>query len=304
MVIIGVGFAIVSSSDAIMLDGLYSFIHLLIALLTIRVSQLVMKPSNDEYPFGYWMYEPMINLAKGLMIITLLALALFNAFAALYGGGKAVVLDMAIIYALLATVGCFASALVVSSLGKRAQSPLALVDAKNWWVDGYISAAMLLVFVAAYLLQDTEWAPWIPYFDPLMVIVLVLLIVIVPLSIMRDAWNEIVGKHPGEDIEDNIRDLIDAVISKDRHNGYRLRLVVTGRFLLVHIYFKVSADSSLDSIEAFDEVREQLYQAFRKEYPFIAMDIVFTQQDKWQHIATGETMRADVGDGLLKQEKP
>ncbi|MDY0137227.1 MAG: cation transporter, partial [Thiomicrospira sp.] len=74
MVLIGVGFAIVSHSDAIMLDGLYSFIHLLIALLTIRVSQLVMKPSNDDYPFGYWMYEPMINMAKGLMIITLLAL--------------------------------------------------------------------------------------------------------------------------------------------------------------------------------------------------------------------------------------
>ena len=88
MVIIGVGFAIVSASEAIMLDGLYSFIHLLIALLTIRVSKLVMKPSNDDYPFGYWMYEPMINLAKGLMIITLLALALFNAFAALYSGGN------------------------------------------------------------------------------------------------------------------------------------------------------------------------------------------------------------------------
>ena len=289
MVVIGVGFAIVSASDAIMLDGLYSFIHLLIALLTLRVSKLVMRPSNDDYPFGYWMYEPMINLAKGLMIITLLAIALFNAFAALYGGGNAVVLDMAIFYAALATLGCFISAWFVGHLGKRAHSPLALVDAKNWWVDGYISAAMLAVFVAAYFLQDTVWSVWIPYFDPLMVIVLVLLIVVVPLGIMRDAWNEIVGKHPGEDIEDHVRDLIDAEISTAVHKGYRLRLVMTGRFLLVHVYFKLDAGSPLNSIEAFDDVRERLHQAFRKHYPFVAMDVVFTQQDKWQKMATGET---------------
>lgn len=282
MVVIGVGFAIVSYSDAIMLDGLYSFIHLLIALLTLRVSKLVMKPSNDEYPFGYWMYEPMINLAKGLMIITLLALALFNAFASLYSGGKQVILDMAIFYAFLATLGCFISAWLVGHWGKQAHSPLALVDAKNWWVDGYISAVMLVVFIAAFVLEDSDWADWVPYFDPLMVIALVLLIVIVPLSIMRDAWNEIVGKHPGEDIEDKIRDLIDSVVSSAVHKGYRLRLVMTGRFLLVHIYFKIQADTPLDSIEALDEVREQLYQAFRKHYPFVAMDVVFTQQEKWK----------------------
>ena len=293
MVIIGVGFAIVSASEAIMLDGLYSFIHLLIALLTLRVSKLVMRPSNDDYPFGYWMYEPMINLAKGLMIITLLALALFNAFASLYSGGHEVILDMAIFYALLATVGCFISAGVVGRLGERAQSPLAMVDAKNWLVDGYISAAMLVVFIAAYFVQDSQWAHWVSYFDPIMVIVLVALIVIVPLTIIRDAWNEIVGKHPGDDIEDNIRDLIDSVISPALHKGYRLRLVMTGRFLLVHIYFKLAADSPLDRVEALDDVREQLYQAFRKHYPFVAMDVVFTQQDKWQKIATGE---AEVGD--------
>jgi cation diffusion facilitator family transporter len=288
MVVIGVGFAIVSHSDAIMLDGLYSFIHLLIALLTLRVSKLVMKPSNDEYPFGYWMYEPMINLAKGLMIITLLTIALFNAFAAIYKGGKAVELDMAVFYAFLATVGCFVSAWVIQHWGERAHSPLALIDAKNWLVDGYISGAMLLVFVAAYMLQDTKWQDWVPYFDPIMVIVLVALIIIVPISIIRDAWNEIVGKHPGEDIEDKIRELIDDVVSSAVHKSYHLRLVMTGRFLLVHIYFTVEADTPLDSIEAQDEVREALYQAFRKHYPYVAMDVVFTQQSKWKRIVTGE----------------
>jgi predicted Co/Zn/Cd cation transporter (cation efflux family) len=64
---------------------------------------------------------------------------------------------------------------------------------------------------------------------------------------------------------------------------------MTGRFLLVHVYFKLDAGSPLNSIEAFDDVRERLHQAFRKHYPFVAMDVVFTQQDKWQKMATGET---------------
>ncbi|WP_127470587.1 cation diffusion facilitator family transporter [Thiomicrorhabdus aquaedulcis] len=294
MVIIGVGFAITSFSDAIMLDGLYSFIHLLIALLTLRVSKLVMKPSNDEYPFGYWMYEPMINMAKGLMIITLLTIALFNAIGSLYGGGKMVILDMAIFYAVLATIGCFVSAAVIKHWGELAHSPLALVDAKNWLVDGYISAAMLGVFIAAAVMQQGEHAHWVPYFDPLMVIVLVLFIIIVPLSIIRDAWNEIVGKHPGEDIEDNIHALIDSVVSASVHKGYHLRLVMTGRFLLVHIYFTVKANTSLDSVEAQDDMRETLYQVFRKQYPYIAMDIVFTQHAKWERIVTGDQSQGQL----------
>lgn len=288
MVLIGIGCAIVSGSDTIMFDGLYSLIHLIIALLTIYISKLVIKPSNDSYPFGYWMYEPMINLAKGLMIINLLALTFFNASSALYSGGNEVVLNIAVIYAALATLGCFFSAWVVGSLGKRAHSPLAMVDAKNWLVDGYISAAMLLVFIAAYLLQDTEWAPWIRFFDPIMVIVLVTLVVIVPLNIIRNAWNEIVGKHPGQSIEDNVRDAIESVVCSALHKGYRLRLTMTGRFLLVHVYFLIEASSQLDSIETLDELREQLYQALRKDYPFIAMDVIFTQQEKWQKMATGE----------------
>ena len=53
MAIIGLGCAVITKSEAILLDGFFSLIGFVIALLTQKVGRLVMRPGDERYPFGY-----------------------------------------------------------------------------------------------------------------------------------------------------------------------------------------------------------------------------------------------------------
>ena len=78
MAILGLGFAVISKSEAILLDGFFSLIGFAVSLLTQKVARLALRPGNHTILFGYVSFEPMLNLSKGLLmgLIGLFALIL------------------------------------------------------------------------------------------------------------------------------------------------------------------------------------------------------------------------------------
>ena len=66
---VGVVVAVVSGSGAILLDGLFNVCFFATALLTLRVAALLERPDDEHYPFGYLFFEPLLNTAKGLLIL-------------------------------------------------------------------------------------------------------------------------------------------------------------------------------------------------------------------------------------------
>ena len=66
--VLGIVISIASKSGAVFLDGLFSLTFGAVGLLTLYVSQLVSRPSDERYPFGYATFEPMLNLFKASLI--------------------------------------------------------------------------------------------------------------------------------------------------------------------------------------------------------------------------------------------
>ncbi len=64
---LGIGFFLLTHSEAIILDGLYSMVGFVMALTAIRVSKLVYEPSNIHFQFGYAGFGPLFNEVKGLV---------------------------------------------------------------------------------------------------------------------------------------------------------------------------------------------------------------------------------------------
>ena len=69
MAALGIGFGLVTESDAIMLDGFFSLIGFVMALVTIRVARLVVQPADEHFQFGYAQFEPFLNAMKGLLML-------------------------------------------------------------------------------------------------------------------------------------------------------------------------------------------------------------------------------------------
>ena len=85
---LGIGFAILTASSAVLLDGLFSLIGFAIGLVSLRVATLVRRPDDKLYHFGYAAYEPMLNLSKGLMMAFVTIFALVSAIVVVLHGGR------------------------------------------------------------------------------------------------------------------------------------------------------------------------------------------------------------------------
>ncbi len=57
MAVAGVVAAYASRSDALLVDGLYSGVNFVSAIIAARISASILRPADRMYPFGYDAYE-------------------------------------------------------------------------------------------------------------------------------------------------------------------------------------------------------------------------------------------------------
>lgn len=280
----GIGFAVATRSQAILLDGVYSLIGFGLALLAIRVSALVLRPDNEQYPFGYVAYEPILNFTKGLLIGSVSIFALVAAIISLSTGGREISEGSALAYACGATIGCFSIAVTLHFWLRKNQSPLVRIDLQNWIVDGGVSFAVALAFLLAILLPRFGLADWVPYVDPTITGLVCLILLPVPFQIIRENWAQIVARSaPGERVAE-IDTILDQWLPQERFQQRELRVVESGRVLLVHLYVRIDEVT----VAECDEIRDRIWEQLQKKYPHPALDISFTANPKWFRHASGD----------------
>ncbi|MFD2231836.1 cation diffusion facilitator family transporter [Alkalimarinus sediminis] len=282
MVVLALFFSIIAQSEALLLDGLFSFINMIMALITLQVSRLISRPNDSRYHFGYWSYEPLLNLAKGSLITIVSLFALGSAIIVLIDGGRHIEADMAMIYAVIATSGCLLVHRYLKQVAKECNSPIIAVDAHNWLIDGVISGAVALAFVVVYLLESMGVNSFTPYADPVLVILLVCGTIPIPLRIIRDNWRQIIGHAPHHETQLETKNCVDSLMSSIPVSHYNLRMSEIGRLLYIQLY--LVSDTSMTIAET-DLIRERLYDKLNKQLEdrcsSLAVDFIFCTDDQW-----------------------
>lgn len=286
MALAGLGVAVFTKSEAILLDGFFSLIAFVIALLTQKVGRLAMRPSDARYPFGYAAFEPMLNLFKGLLIGSICLFEMWSAISALFTGGRPISATGAIVfYAGAAAVGCFWLAWRIGILARRTRSPLIAVDAQSWIIDGLISATIMVVFLIIQFTKGTSIETLSPYADPVIVIVLVVSTISIPINIVRQAWQQIVGYCPDTSkivaVETTINEAIKESTDDTDAIAHQVRTLEVGRFLYVEVHV-VDLNGEYESLTKQDQLRDQLYSRLAQKFTsHIYIAVIFTQQQKW-----------------------
>ncbi|MBK5096281.1 MAG: cation diffusion facilitator family transporter [Gemmatimonadetes bacterium] len=281
MAALGIGFGLLTESDAIMLDGFFSLIGFVMALVTIRVARLVVQPADQHFHFGYAQFEPFLNAAKGLLMLGVAGFAFAGAVDAVIHGGHDVKPGLATLYAILALTGCLAVGAAQRKAAARTGSPLLAVDSKNWLIDGFLSGVVLLVFVAAVALDGTRWAFVVPYMDPGLVILLVLGIVFIPLRIVRDNMREILAFAPDSAFQEDVRARVEGALEGVPVASNQVRMMKIGRFLYVLNQVVVSPEFRPGRVDDLDQVRARIAAAMEGFEPTPVVDTLFTEDEKW-----------------------
>ena len=280
--ILGIVISVASKSGAVFLDGLFSLTFAIVGLLTLYVSQLVSRPSDDSYPFGYATFEPMLNLLKGLLIGFALVYAVWTATRTLLTGGQEIAAEGGILYAVIAVVGGAIVVVVLKRNAKQSGSPIVDVDAKNWMVDTLISSAVGIAFVATLLIQNSDLSDLAPYADPIIMLAIVAIAAPQPFQTIRENLRQIVGKAPPRNVQEQVADLVEQAISDVPHVETHLRIVEVGRYIHLHVYVIISpvTRESID-IQRHDQIRQLIYERVSQEYRHLSLDVGFTMDRRW-----------------------
>ena len=56
---------VLTGSAAVLLDGIASFIAVIIKIMMIITSKLIARETSKRFQFGYWQFEPLVLLLEG-----------------------------------------------------------------------------------------------------------------------------------------------------------------------------------------------------------------------------------------------
>lgn len=307
---LGIAFGLITRSEAIMFDGLFSVVGFAIALSTIRVSQMVQQPASPAYQFGFSGFEPLITLGKGVVIAFVALFALVSSVDAILHGGREVQAGWATVYAAIAAGGAALVASVLRAAARRSASPLLEVDVNNWIVDGLLSAGVGVAFIATFLLRNTGLAWLVPYTDPAIVVALVVLIAPMPVKTAWTGFRELMGAAPEPEIQRRVHDLLAAEFAELADVQPWVRMLKAGRLIYVQIYLLVPDEVEIGGVGLLDEVRASIYKALEPQFPDLSLDVVFTGgHERWLRASiasgpprpatdTGEPGTADRASGV------
>ena len=274
MAVLGLSFAFLTNSDAILLDALFNLVTLIMSLLTLKVAQLIKQGSSSKFQFGYYSFEPMINMSKGSIILALCLIAGVDSLLVILAGGKSLNMGLASVYAVSATFICFVTASLLRYYKKQFYSPLVELEAFNWLVNGLISAGVAVTFLIAYFTQGTRMDFALPYIDPAIVIVLILLVIKFPLEIIRNSFNQLLGAAPPSKLEQQLKAELTTILARYKLHVLDSQMMLSGRMLYVKLQIRFADNFARSSVRSLNEVQSSIKEQANKFHPDIQVDLV------------------------------
>ncbi len=282
--VIGLGYGLYTHSQSILFDGVYSTISLVMSGLTLWVSKLVVRPDDDRFQYGYTHLEPLLNVIKAVIISATCIYALTEGVSSLLDGGRVIDLSAAITYACISTFGTLIFGSVIYFYAEKVNSKLAKIDAIDWLFDCLLSSGILVGFVIAYLIQDSAMGKYIPYLDPVLVILLTAFFLPIPIKIFRDNIREVLLLAPSKELQQQLRSSVDQSIKAMGLKVCHLRMAKIGREFNLNVYVIVEELLDASSVPTLDQVRQRIADDLEKvdtDSSSMWLEVMFTNDERW-----------------------
>jgi cation diffusion facilitator family transporter len=275
----GVLCGLLTGSQAIIFDGIYSFVDVLITLLSLIVSQLLAREGSRRFQYGFFHLEPMVTVIGGAILSIACIYAGVTAVWSLTSGGHLVSYGKAAVWASIVSLCGFGMYVYVGKMSRELNSDLLVLDARAWLVTAALSVALLVSFAFAALLERTPLSGWVPYVDPAMLLLIVLVVLPVPMMTVVRAMREVLQVAPDE-LDRNVKAAMDEVTAQHGFLDYSSHVAKIGRTMFVEIHVLVEPCSRID-VDTSDDIRVQLASRLRATGPQLWLALDFTADRLW-----------------------
>ncbi|HAT6976810.1 TPA: cation diffusion facilitator family transporter [Legionella pneumophila] len=280
LAVVGILFGLLSGSLAIVFDGMFNMVDTVISILAFFVARLLTSKGNRRFQYGYWHIEPMVLVLNGCILILLCTYALVNAIGSLMSGGHELNFDWAFVFALLVFFLSTGMYFYLIKKNRKIKSEFLRLDIQSWLMSALISTSLLLAFGIATFLHDGAYGYFTPYIDPLILAILTAFLIFVPIAAVRDAMRDIFRMAP-LDLDKKIREFLDELIKQRDFKSYTSYVAKIGRAQFIEIHIVVPMGYPISSIEALDEIRNEITLAIGEDTPQRWLTIAFTANERW-----------------------
>ena len=275
---IAAGFMI--GSRAIMFDGMYSFVDVLLTFGALAVSKLLMQEPTRRFQFGYWHLEPLIGAVESAILTTVCIYAAISAVQGLTSGGYAVSYGFGLVWAVVMCVSGMAMAVYMGRLARAQGSILLTVDARGWIMSGSLSLALLAAYGIAVALDGSAYNHWVPYVDPAVLLCMSLALLPIPLKTLFATIKDVLEVAP-KDLDQRVRSVLDSLMLDRSFLRYTSHVAQVGRVQFIEIHILVPADFRVETVQAVDDIRREIAGRLEASWPHTWLTVDLTADPEW-----------------------
>ncbi len=263
-VVIELVMALVTDSQAVLLDAVYDGVEFCMLLPSIFLIPLLYKPSNEEHPFGYMQIETIFVVVKGITMTAVTFGLIFNNINLMLRGGHIVSFHTVAGFELFACILGIIVTVYLYNKNKQMESPLINIEMQGRRIDSFISLGMTVAFLLPMLIPFDWFQHIVPYLDQLITIVLSLVMIPTPIHTVITGIRDLMLIPPEEETIDDIKETIEPIIGVYGHKNLYYDIVRTGRKLWISVY--ISFEKDIVSLSKFKQLQDQCIKALASKY--------------------------------------
>lgn len=232
-VIVELVVAIISSSQAVLLDAVYDGVEFVMLLPSVFLIPLLYKPSNEKYPFGFMQVETLFIILKGITMTAVTIGLIANNINILLHGGRIIAFDTIAWFELFACVLGVIVAAYLKRKNKNLNSPLITTEMQGWIIDSVISLGMAAAFLLPIIVPWDWFQRLVPYLDSLFTIILSMIMLPTPVKTVITGLRDLLLICPEEETVQEIKDLVEPELKECPYSEISYEIVRTGRKLWI-----------------------------------------------------------------------
>ena len=277
--VLGVASGLTTGSQAIIFDGMFSFVDVLPTVVSLLVVKLIARGSSQRFQFGYWHLEPLVGVLRDSILTVACIYAAIDAINSLNSGGHAVEFDLAAAWAAILCAIGLTMTLVLRRKARVLNSPMLVLDARSWAVSACLSLALLIGFLFAAALAGTRLEGWIPYLDAIALLSMALILLPVPLMGLSRSIKDVLQVAPDE-LDARVRTVMDGLVKERGFLDYSSYIAKVGRGRFVEIHVLVTPESRID-IATADAIRREVSDRLNAANPTFWLTVDFSAERRW-----------------------
>jgi predicted Co/Zn/Cd cation transporter (cation efflux family) len=268
-----------SGSDAMLLDGNFSFISVFAGIVALIISNRKHRKTKN-FPFGSYVYEALFVLIKGILILgVILVSGLQNTLKIIaYLKGKrfeTVVIEPILIYVIIISILCFVLYFFYKSKNKTIdnKSSILQVETQASLVDGFLSLGIGLVFMIIWLLPANSSFDFFKSIgDAIIVLIMCLIFFTLPLKIIKESFIELGGGMLQDTAKKEMAEktIIQSLPSNLIKKSIYISKLGSSYFILVY----VSSDTNIIDLSIIETLRKKIQQALIHIFTNLKFEII------------------------------